>query len=67
LSGTVAIAIGSALLITLLIVDFLLYRLMVRSLFGLVDLFPPYRPGGRYRSQSTPEKYAALRKPRNGG
>lgn len=66
MSITAAIAIGAAVLGVLLVADFLFYRLMTRALFKLVDLLPPYRPGGRYRSQSAPERYATLRKPRNG-
>jgi hypothetical protein len=66
LSVTVFIAIGAAVLIALLVADFLFYRLMIRALFGLVDRLPPYRPGGRCRSQSTPAKYASLRRQRNG-
>jgi len=63
---TVAIATGAAVIIALLVADFLFYRLMIRALFALVDRLPPYRPGGRYRSKATPEKYASLRRPRNG-
>lgn len=66
MSMTVVIASGAAVLITLLVADLLLYRLMIRVLFGLVDRLPPYRPGGRYRSQFTPERYATLRRLRNG-
>lgn len=61
---TEPIAIGSAVTITLLVADLLLNRLTVRTLFALLDRLPPYRPGGRYKSQSTPEKYASLRRPR---
>jgi hypothetical protein len=60
------IVIGAIIIVTLLIVDFWLDRLVLRALFKLVERLPPYRPGGRYRSQSTPEKYASLRKPRDG-
>lgn len=63
---TVVIAIGAAVLVALLVANFLFYRLMIRVLFRLIDLLPPYRPKGRYRSQSTPERYASLRKRRNG-
>lgn len=63
---TAVIAISASVLVVLLVADFLFYRLIIRALFRLVDLLPPYRPGGRYRSQSTPERYARLRKPRNG-
>jgi hypothetical protein len=66
LNTTVVIAIGAAVLAALLIADFLFYRLMIWALFRLVDLLPLYRPRGRYRSRSTPERYASLRKPRNG-
>jgi hypothetical protein len=66
LSEAAVIAIGAAALVALLVADFLLDRLMIRALFRLIDRLPPYRPGGRYRSQSTPERYAPLRKPRNG-
>ncbi|WP_131819298.1 hypothetical protein [Sphingomonas jatrophae] len=48
----------------LLIADYLFYRLMSRLLVRLFDCLPPYRPGARYRSQSTPERYAALLKRR---
>jgi hypothetical protein len=58
----VVIAIFAALLVALLAADFLFYRLVMRALFGLIDRLPPYRPGGRYRSQSTPEKYRSTRK-----
>lgn len=63
---TVPIAIGSTVTITLLVADLLLNRLTVRTLFALLDRLPPYRSGGRYKSQSTPEKYASLRRPRKG-
>ncbi|HEU0043078.1 hypothetical protein [Sphingomonas sp.] len=63
---TVEIVIGAAVLLALLVADFLLYRLVSRALFWLVDLLPPYRPGGRYHSQATPEMYASLRRPRKG-
>lgn len=66
MSVIVVIAVAAAVLTVPLIADFLFYRLMIRALFGLIDLLLPHRPGGRYRSQSTPEKYASLRKPRNG-
>jgi hypothetical protein len=61
LSITVLIAIGAGIVVALLVVDFLLYRLTIRALIGLIDHLPRYRPGGRYRSQSTPERYASLR------
>lgn len=53
---TVVIAIFAALLVALLAADFLFQRLVMRALFGLIDRLPPYRPGGRYRSQSAPDK-----------
>ncbi|WP_395331231.1 hypothetical protein WBP06_01705 [Novosphingobium sp. BL-8H] len=66
MSVTATVAIGAAVIVALLTVDFLFYRLMIRGLERLIDLLPPYRPGGRYRSQSTPKKYASLRWPRSG-
>jgi hypothetical protein len=65
MSMTVVIASGAAVLVALLVADLTLYRLVFRALFGLVDRLPPHRPGGRYRSQSSPERYAPVRKPRN--
>ena len=59
-------AIGAVVIIALLIADFLFYRLIIRALYALVDRLPPYRPGGRYRSQAEPGKYASLRRPRAG-
>ena len=66
LGTTVVIVMGAAVLAALLVANYLLYRLMIRAMFKLIDLLPPYRPGGRYRSQATPEKYASLLKPRKG-
>ncbi|WP_153002916.1 hypothetical protein [Sphingomonas sanguinis] len=63
---TVLNAIGLAVIVALLLADFLFYRLMIRALVRLIDRLPPFRLGGRYRSQSTPEKYASFRKPWNG-
>ena len=63
---TFLIAIGAAVIIALLVADFLFYRLINRALFALVDRLPPYRLGGRYRSQAESEKYASLRRPRKG-
>ena len=63
---TVVIATGAAVLGALLITYLLLYRLMIRALFWLVDLLPPYRPGGRYHSQSAPKVYASRRRPWKG-
>ncbi len=59
-------AIGLAAIIVLLIIDYMFFRLISRTLAWAVNRLPQYRPGGRYRSQSTPEKYAPLGKPRNG-
>ena len=66
MSTTVVIAIVLAVLVALLFAYLLCYRLMIPAVFRLLDLFPPYRPKRRYRSQSTPERYASLRKLRNG-
>ena len=63
---TVIIAIGAAILVALLIADLLLDWFIIRSVFRLIDRLPPYRSGGRYHSQATPEKYSSLRKPPNG-
>jgi hypothetical protein len=63
---TATVAIGAAVIVALLIADFLFHRLMIRALERLIDLLPQYRPGGRYRSQSAPEKYASMRRRRNG-
>jgi hypothetical protein len=60
------IGIAAVVLAALLVADFLFYRLVIRALFRLVDHLPSYRPGGRYRSQSEPEKYGRLRRRRNG-
>jgi hypothetical protein len=54
LSVAVIFAISSAVLVALLVADFFLCRFAIRALFGLIGRLPPYRPGGRYRSQSTP-------------
>lgn len=62
---TVLNALGLAIIIALLLADFLVHRLIIRALVGLIDRLPPYRPSGRYRSRSEPEKYASFRKPRN--
>ncbi|MEJ8631544.1 hypothetical protein P0F65_20675 [Sphingomonas sp. I4] len=59
-------AIGLAAIIVFLIVDYLFLRVVLRSLIWIVDRLPLYRAGGRYRSQSSPEKYARFRKPHNG-
>ena len=66
-SVIVSIAIFLAVLLPLFVADFWLNRLIPRALFKLADRLPRYRPGGRYQSQSMPEKYASLRKPRGGG
>lgn len=66
LSVIVAAVVGLAILAALLVVHFWLDRIIVRVLSKLVDRLPPYRPGGRYRSQCSPEKYASLRKRRIG-
>ncbi len=64
LNEIVFIAIGVAVITALLVVGLWFNRLVVRALFKLVDCLPPFRPGGRYRSQSLPEEYASLRRPR---
>jgi hypothetical protein len=66
LSVTATVTIGAVVIITLLTVDYLFHRLMLRAFERLIDRLPPYRLNGRYRSQSEPDKYALLPKPRNG-
>lgn len=51
------------IVIAVMVIDHLSVRLVNRLLLKLADRLPPYRPGGRYRSQSAPEKYASLRRP----
>ena len=59
-------AIGLAIIMVFLMVDYLFSRMVVRALVWAVDRLPPYRPGGRYKSQSSPEKYVPFRKRHNG-
>ena len=66
MSETIFIAVLAVVLVAMLVAGRMLYRLFIRAGFALVDWLPPYRSQGRYRSQSTPEKYASLGKRRDG-
>lgn len=57
------IEISSTVVSALLTIDACVDRVAFRTLSKLIDRLPPYRPGGRYRSRSEPERYAALRRP----
>ncbi|KQN25778.1 hypothetical protein ASE86_06115 [Sphingomonas sp. Leaf33] len=59
-------AIGLAAIIVFLIIDYLFFQVVLRSLNWVVERVLLDRAGGRYRSQSSPKKYARFRKPRNG-
>lgn len=66
LSRIVFFVVGLAILLALSALDFWLDRVITKALFKLIDRLPPYRPGGRYRSQSEPRKYALFRRKRTG-
>ena len=66
MSEMIFIAVLAVALVAMLVAGRRLYRLFIGVMFALVDWLPPYRPQGRYRSQSTPEKYESLGKPRDG-
>lgn len=66
MSETIFIAALAVGLVAMLVAGRMLYRLFIRAVFALADWLPPYRPQGRYRSQSAPEKYASLAKRRRG-
>ena len=67
MSETIFIAVLAVILVAMIVAGRMLYRLSIRTVFALVDWLPPYRPQGRYRSQSAAEKYAPLGKRRDGG
>lgn len=67
MSETIFVAVLAVLLVAMLVAGRMLHPLSMRALFALVDWLPPYRPQGRYRSQSTPEKYETLGKRRDDG
>jgi membrane protein implicated in regulation of membrane protease activity len=66
LSLTVLNAIGLAAIIVFLVVDYLFFRLVLRLLVWVIERLLSYRPGRRYKSRSSPERYARFRKSRNG-
>lgn len=67
MNETIFIAVLAFILVAMLVAGRMLYGLSIRAVFALVDWLPPYRPQGRYRSQSAVEKYASLVKRRDGG